>query len=589
MPSSCAHRPPECPEPSRFFREPNVLEALTGRALASRIHAASATEPLRVWVPACGAGEEVYTLAICLLEQFQGQGKMPRLQIFATDADDQALALTRAGCYAPSALAGLDRSCLERYFEPPKGRCRQARALLRNLLSTAVHDALRHPPIFSRLDLISARNLPAHLPREVARRFAASAQFALRTEGWLLLSTQADASAAREQFAVLGEDLPIYRKSPHNPRRTESPAEELEAAHSALSELNIQLNSLREERALLGMELQHNTRRLEAGNDDLAGLIDMLQATAVFLDPDLRIRRYAGGAEALLGLGQADLGRSLAALKSPLIDAALLAAVRHAAATGTLAQKEVRCVNQRWYLRRIQPHDLAGAADGVVITWVDITPIKSLQEEVARIAALEQQRIGQELHDGIQQELTALALLGQNLRDALAAGAAAGARERQWAAHLTEGIAVVNRHVQALARGLVPVPIDAPDLAPALARLARTTSEYAEVACEFTLEGTLRLPNADCATHLYHIAQEAVTNATRHARASRIHIRLSAQDGTVQLEIRDDGIGLPPAAGLGRGVGLRLMEHRCSLIGATLSARSDPAGGTRVACTLPAP
>ena len=590
MPNSCVRPPPERPATPRFFREPQVLEALTSRALAARIHAASATEPLRVWVPACGAGEEVYTLAICLLEQFLAQGKAPRLQIFATDRDDEALALTRAGRYASSALLALGAPRLTRYFEPLAGQALKARPLLRDLLSTAVHDVLRHPPIFTRLDLISARNLPAHLPPETARRFAANAHFALRAGGALLLCAEADQGAVRAQFSPLEEGLqglPIYRKSPHRRDRIEPPASELETAHAALSDLTIQLNSLREERALLGMELQHNARRLEAGNDDLAGLIDMLQATAVFLDPDLRIRRYAGGAAALLGVSPADLGHSLTALASPLIDAALLAAVRHAAATGASAQNEVHCETQRWYLRRIQPHNLAGAADGVVITWVDITALKSLQAEVARIAVLEQQRIGQELHDGIQQELTALALLAQNLREALAGSASA--REQQWTAHLTEGIAVVHRHVQALARGLVPAPLDAQRLAPALAEFARTTSECANVACEFVLEGTLHLPDAECATHLYRIAQEAVNNATRHARASRIVIRLSAHEGALQLEIRDDGVGLPPQRGLGRGVGLRLMEHRCSLIGATLSAQSEPAGGTRVACTLPAP
>ena len=583
---------------SPFFRDPQTLEALTHEAMAQRIRTASASDPLRVWVPACGAGEEVYTIAIGLLEQMRPAQPAPRLHLFATDTDDEALRLTRAGLYARSALETLCAERIAEFFEPAgEGRMR-ARDALRELISIGPHDALRDPPIFSRLDLISGRNLPAHPAPEAARHFAAGAHFALRADGWLLLAERCDGAALLERFDPPAGGLPLYHKralaaerarparAPHRPEsQVARLSGELEAANAELDALKAHLHSLSGERAGLDAELQRRIRSLEAGDGDLSRLIDMLGVAAVFLDPEERIRRYTGGAERLLGITAGDLGRSLAALGSPLVDAALLDAVRHAIAADCASHREIHSEDHHWYLRRIQPHAATNLAEGVLITWVDITPVKALQEEVSRIAALEQLRIGQELHDGIQQELTALGLFAQNLNEALAGRAEP--REHQWAGRLSEGLAAVNRHVQALARGLVPAPVDSASLAPALAELAHSTGEAAEVACEFTLEGEVRLPNSDTSSHLYRIAQEAVRNATRHAHADRIAIRLSAQGGGVRLEIRDNGIGMPPRAGFGRGVGLRLMEHRCSLIGGTFAAQSVPGGGTRVVCALP--
>ena len=455
---------------------------------------------------------------------------------------------------------------------PGRGGC--AREALRELISIGPHDALRDPPIFSRLDLISGRNLPAHPAPEAARHFAASAHFAL-------LAERCDPAALLERFAPSARGLPLYQKRARPARAPDRPDRQIArlsgepgAAPTELDARTARLHSLSEERA-----------GLEASDGDLRRLIDMLGVAAVFLDPEERIRRSTGSAERLLGITAGDLGRSLAALASPLVDAALLEAVRHAIAADCASHREIHCEDQHWYLRRIQPHAAASRADGVLITWADITPVKALQEEVSRIAALEQLRIGQALHDGIPQELIALSLFAQNLNEALAGRAEP--RERQWAGRLTGGLAAVNRHLQALARGLVPVPVDSASLAPALAERARSTGEAAQLACEFTLEGELRLPNSDTSSHLYRIAQEAVRNATRHAHADRIAIRLSAQGSAVRLEVRDNGIGIPPRAGFGRGVGVRLMEHRCSLIGGTFAAQSVPGSGTRVVCALP--
>ncbi len=365
----------------------------------------------------------------------------------------------------------------------------------------------------------------------------------------------------------------------------EAPARRVaDLARPELRDSNSRIKSLNEELAALKAQLEHRARSLNVANDDLSSLIDATDIVVLFLDRDLRVRRFTAGAARCLALGNDDVGQPIGNIASPFIDAALEQEARRVIDTAKPAETELPAGERRWYLRRIRPHGVGGRAIGAVIVWVEITQIKSLQREVSSIAAVEQQRIGQELHDDIQQEFAGLGLLAQTLCDILPARAEAA---RELAARLAQGIAAANERLHTLARGLVPVPVEAASLAPALAELARSTRETWRVSCLFE-PSQVRVRDADAATHLYRIAQEAVRNATRHANADRITIRLAAPDGGVMLEVSDNGIGLPPPGRIRPGVGLRLMEHRCSLIGGRLVAESQPGGGTRVACMLPA-
>ena len=144
----------------------------------------------------------------------------------------------------------------------------------------------------------------------------------------------------------------------------------------------------------------------------------------------------------------------------------------------------------------------------------DLTDARTLQNEILNIAMLEQHRVGQELHDGIQQELTGLGLLAQNLMDTLATKAGANA---ELARRVAAGIAEVNLHVRTLARGLVPVPVDPQALSAALGELTRSTAENYGLSCQFDCPKPVTVNSANTATHLFRIAQEAVGNAVKHA------------------------------------------------------------------------
>jgi signal transduction histidine kinase len=123
----------------------------------------------------------------------------------------------------------------------------------------------------------------------------------------------------------------------------------------------------------------------------------------------------------------------------------------------------------------------------------------------------------------------------------------------------------------------------------ALSELAAGTQAMTGIECEFLSEESVLLPDTNGATHLYRIAQEAVNNALKHARARKIGISLTEQNGSWKMSVTDDGRGFSAASEKHSGLGLRLMKYRAQLIGASLETDSAPGKGVRVTCTLRKP
>jgi two-component system sensor kinase FixL len=137
------------------------------------------------------------------------------------------------------------------------------------------------------------------------------------------------------------------------------------------------------------------------------------------------------------------------------------------------------------------------------------------------------------------------------------------------------------------ARGLLPVEMEAEGLMDSFQELAETIRRQFKIHCEFSCEAPVLLQDPTASLHLYRMAQEAVTNAIKHGRAKQVIIRLTARAGAIDLEITDDGSGLPPGPLPGSGLGLRIMAHRAVMIGGEFKLERRAAGGTRVACRLP--
>jgi signal transduction histidine kinase len=201
---------------------------------------------------------------------------------------------------------------------------------------------------------------------------------------------------------------------------------------------------------------------------------------------------------------------------------------------------------------------------------------------VLEVATLEQQRIGQELHDTTAQELTALGLLADSVLPALEENSPAEARI---VTKMAEGLQRVLGQVRAISRGLIRVEVDAEGLMAALTELAVQTTELHGVTCTFDCKERVVLEDNHTATQLYCIAREAVTNALRHAQARNITIRLQGDGRAVALRVQDDGIGLPEQPIDSKGMGLKIMRYRAGLIKAHFAVQPAEAGGTAVTCT----
>jgi signal transduction histidine kinase len=227
-----------------------------------------------------------------------------------------------------------------------------------------------------------------------------------------------------------------------------------------------------------------------------------------------------------------------------------------------------------------------GIGAGVSISMRDITERKRLEQEILDVSGRERQSIGRDLHDGLGQELTGLALMLRGLATRIQS------RCPDVVENVNEVVSLVNQSIEtarSLARGLLPVSTASGGLSFALRALAeRGRDLYAlnvnfrnEMAPDFEL-------NETDASHLYRIAQEALTNAARHGRAARVDIVLKATAQAFSLRISDDGIGfsLPVTSD---GMGLKIMKYRAGMIGAKFDVGANSPQGAVITVTSEGP
>ncbi len=218
---------------------------------------------------------------------------------------------------------------------------------------------------------------------------------------------------------------------------------------------------------------------------------------------------------------------------------------------------------------------------------MDVTDRRMLERAIIDASNREQQRIGHDLHDGLGQELTGISLMLRSY------ATRAGVDYPKGAPLINEVVDLVNHAVdsaRALAHGLSPVILERGGLPAALAQLAASASRTHGMKVQFRKSLAIPLTLDSTATHhLYRIAQEAVTNAARHSRASVVTVRLSSGEDHVRLSVTDDGCGIPACRTKSgdEGMGLRIMEFRARMIHAEFAIERTRRGGTRISCRLP--
>ncbi len=196
-----------------FFRDPAAWEQLRTQALPALLADRPADRPLRAWVPACSTGEEAYSLAIVFqeaLEQLRPEAR-PRLQIFATDLDPDAINRARQGFYPTNIAADVSPERLQRFFtlEEPGYRVSQE---IRERVTFAPHNALKDPP-FTRLDLLSCRNLLIYLTPEVQRKLLALFHYSLLPGGILFLGSAEGTNSLSDLFTPIHSQARLFRRS----------------------------------------------------------------------------------------------------------------------------------------------------------------------------------------------------------------------------------------------------------------------------------------------------------------------------------------------------------------------------------------
>ena len=209
---------------------------------------------------------------------------------------------------------------------------------------------------------------------------------------------------------------------------------------------------------------------------------------------------------------------------------------------------------------------------------------KGLEGEILEVSDREQQRLGQELHDGLCQHLTAVAFMIKSVALRLKNHRVIDVEDLE---KISELISQAVMDARKMAHGLHKLEIDSANLLPALQDLV--SREPWRTPCRLKIKTKVHLDNDAMASHLYRLLREAVINAQKHAQAKEIVVEIGRRNGQIVFSVIDDGIGIPAGPNAARGLGFHIMNYRARSIGARLEIASQKKSGTRVACYLPQP
>jgi two-component system CheB/CheR fusion protein len=477
--------------------------------------------------------------------------------------------------------------------------------------------------------------------RPVFRETSSSPEFFLvlfeETQSSTEARSQTQVLSATEPAALLEEEVLRLRSQMRmTVEQYETQAEEFKAANEELQAINEELRSTSEELEIskeevqsvneelhtVNQELKVKIEELSHANDDMRNLMSSTEIGTIFLDRALQIKLFTPRARDIFKLIAADTGRPLLDIASNLVKPAMIHDLERVLDRSQTVEREVETADGRWHLMQLVPYRARDErVDGVVATFVDITARKNAEDElrksreelegrvIARTAELnrasamlqtlldekakllrkivetqeeERQRIARELHDEMGQHLIALKVGLASL-----AAADKGAVER-----LTTLAGRIDDSIDRLTLELRPTVLNL-GLPAALRHLTEEFSKISGV--HIDLQQTAYDEDSDrldetLETMLYRIAQEALTNVSRHAAPKTVSVIFERREDHVVLIIEDDGSGFDPSAELDDGrphLGLLGIRERAALVGGTVTVESRIGGGTTIFIRVP--
>lgn len=343
------------------------------------------------------------------------------------------------------------------------------------------------------------------------------------------------------------------------------------------------------ERKRVEAALVSSERELRASEKRFRALIEKGTDIIAVLEEDGTIRFASASLRRALGYSpEAAVGRSVFAALHP-DDTALARAILREVSQPTRERGhiEVRVRHRDGSWRNLEGI-VRGMLDdptlhGIILNARDVTERRQAEERMRYIKTWERERIRRDLHDSIGQDLTGLRCMAESLAKRLHG---LGIPEAKRAADMVEGIRRAQADVQAAIKGISPVEPDPDGLRVALEQLVSRVGAENGIAVRLDCPAPVCIEDNATAIHLFRIAQEALTNAVRHARPQNISVTLAREGAAVLLRVCDDGIGINGSTTSHTGQGMRTMRDRAEAIGAVLHIESGERGGTCVACRL---
>jgi PAS domain S-box-containing protein len=310
-----------------------------------------------------------------------------------------------------------------------------------------------------------------------------------------------------------------------------------------------------------------------------AVFIKNLQGRYVFVN-EMCEKVFRRRLEEWVGRTDEDLWSKNLANKFKLIDQQIIKEKKAIETTESVSHEEGA---QHWLTTRFPILDEQGEPTLIGGAAINITESKRLERDLQTVSEREQRRIGQDLHDGLGKYLTGIACMVKVLGAKLAEKNLPESNDAQ---RITSMVNETIQQARDLARGLCPVELETNGLQAALQELAQRVTKLFAVECDFKSPTVVQMYDNAAAVHLYRIAQEAINNAIKHGQASKIDLGLTSANGQIILSIKDNGIGVANNGNKSHGMGMRVMNYRAGMIGASVVIDAPSDGGTMVKCTV---